>query len=156
MAAGAAFGTKYQGILLLPLLAPAAWMIPTNSLSDRAFARCVRMSMASGVVVGLGLALIGRQAYPLGVMTFLHSSSEIEISREQYWLIQAGRVGCFLAGALCFAATAAFVAGFDFTQRRQRLAKAFILLGAALSFAGAFALTSPWLLYRLQFLPSIY
>ena len=155
-AAGAAFGTKYQGILLLPLLAPAAWMIPANSLSDRAFALCVRIFVASAIVLGIGLAVIGREAYPLQVLTFLQPSGPVNVSRAQYWLIEAGRAGCLLTSALCFAAMAAFVTGFDFARIRQSLAKAFILFGAALSFAGAFALTSPWLLYHLRFLPSIY
>lgn len=156
-AAGAAFGTKYQGILLIPLLVPVAWMVPADAISERFFARTTRLFLAMAVLLGIGLVWLGRIAYPLNVMLFLQPGSGTGIAPfALYWAIQGSRVACFLAGAACFAAAAAYMFGFDFAPWRRPLAMPIIFCCTALAFLGAFALTSPWLLYHLQFVPNLY
>jgi 4-amino-4-deoxy-L-arabinose transferase-like glycosyltransferase len=156
-AAGAAFGTKYQGILLVPLLLFGAWMVPAGAIGERFFARATRPFVVIAVLAGLGLAWLGRVAYPLNVMLFLQGGNGDGVAPARlYWEIQGARVGCYLAGLLSLAGAAAYVLGFDFAPLRKPLARPVIFLCTGLSFLAAFALSSPWLLYHLQFVPNLY
>lgn len=159
-AAGAAFGTKYQGMLLIPILAFGAVMVPPGEIRNRAFVLSTRVFVVLAIVLGIALFSLGRNEYPLHVMAWLQSEPGVfydaMITPTQYWLIQGARVGCFLASLLCFVSAGAFIAGFDFTKIRTPFSRLLIYVGTALSFVLAFAITSPWLIATLSFLPTLY
>ena len=155
-AAGAAFATKYQGVLLGPLLLIAAVAVPASQVGDRFFARATRIFLLLSPALGLALLWFAHAAYPGRVIAFLQSAEGASsVTATQYLSIEAVRLVALLVGLLCLAAAAAFVAGFDL-PRSKLLSRILILLSIGLAFAGAFAIASPWLLYHFQFLPNLY
>ena len=93
-AAGAAFGTKYQGILLGPLLlAWAAFSVPASRLGSASgsFSRapCASLLAFAGAGPGNGPVHAGpHAAYPLNVMLFFCSRTELasaSVARSFYW-----------------------------------------------------------------------
>src|SRR6185312_904541 len=58
-AAGAAFGSKYQGILLAPFLAFAAFRVPLAEVPDRFMARAWRLLAVLALPLAVGLFLLG-------------------------------------------------------------------------------------------------
>jgi 4-amino-4-deoxy-L-arabinose transferase-like glycosyltransferase len=156
-AAGAAFGTKYQGMLLIPLLALAAAMVPLQAIADRFYPRIIRVLAVFALPLAAVLAVTARTQYPLHLLQYL-GMNDIAGQRSGllYWTIQAGRLGCVLASVLCLAFAAFYVLAFDFTRLRAPLKRVLILAATAMAFLGAFALTSPWLVYHLQFVGQIY
>ena len=155
-AAGAAFGTKYQGILLIPFLLLAAAAVPGAAIGERFFARTTRVFLVLAILLGMGLAWLGHSAFPRNVMLFLQPSGTGIAPPLLYWAIQGTRVACYGAGLLCLVAAAGFIGGLDFSPGRKILAKPLIFLCTGLAFAVAFALSSPWLMYHLQFVPNLY
>lgn len=156
-AAGAAFGTKYQGILLIPLLVPAALLVPASRIGDRAYTVATRILVLLACLLAVGLLQLARIAYPLNVFLY-EGLTDIAYSHGGtfYWIIQAFRLACIAAAILCLAAAAAYLAGFDFARLRTPLSKLYIFVATVLAFLVVFAITSPWLIWHLQFLNAIY
>ena len=156
-AAGAAFGTKYQGILLVPLLAIAACLVPITAISDKTVFRSVRVFALFAVLAGIGLAAIGHIEYPQHFLLVLMLDDIAYLrSGPFYWAIQAGRLACYMGSAVCFAVAIAYALEFDFNRWRNFVKKILIFSATVMAFVMAFAVTSPWLLYRMQFLRQLY
>ncbi len=154
-AAGAAFGTKYQGMFLIPLLLFGAFKVPiaaqTNSLSAwprRAFAV---LCLPTGIALVL-LAFL-RHENILGYLLLPENSwSPALLTAVKILRMLSAVAGPILVGmALRYAATGT-IPGLQ-TKFARRAA---IVAGVGAAFMAAFALSSPWLLWHLQFIQSIY
>jgi hypothetical protein len=164
-AAGAAFGTKYLGILLIPLLCVAGWMVSPGDFSDRFFARITKWMAGFAGILVIPFALLGYEAQPPHVMSFFlvqpqHIQSYLTTASgawsKPYWIIQGFRLACLLASLICSAIAAAYLSGFEFARYRNAVLRVFVFISLGSAFIATFALTSPWLIWRLQFLPELY
>jgi 4-amino-4-deoxy-L-arabinose transferase-like glycosyltransferase len=147
-AAGAAFGTKYQGVFLLPLLAAAVLMMPVG---DRADTRTMRFILLLALLATALLAVIGYEStvqFLVGsfpTWTSLGPASLDHIAQLIRWT-------CFLGAGL---SGAVFLIGLNPTSYRAWVIPIFRLAVVLVVFLAFFALTSPWSIYQLQFVPSI-
>lgn len=158
-AAGVAFGTKYLGMFLLPLVGIAALLVPAAALNRRlaAFVGNKFTVLAVGCAFAAVLALLGRWAEPANVLDFLFAQAAAEPGSRLYLLIRLVRMACLAAGALCLALALGYVLVPGLATLKQAFAaRAVILLGTGAAFVAGFAASSPWLLWHLQFLRSLY
>jgi hypothetical protein len=154
-----AFGTKYLGMFLLPLVGIAALLVPAASLNRRlaGFIGSKPAVLLAGCACAAVLALLGRWAEPANVLDFLLAQAAAEPGSRLYALIRLVRIACLATAALCLvvALLYALVPGFA-ALKRAFAARTLILLGTGAAFVAGFAASSPWLLWHLQFLRSLY
>jgi hypothetical protein len=158
-AAGAAFGTKYLGMFLIPLVGIAALLVPTATLNRRLADLTGQPGkvLATGCVLAVLLAAIGLWAQPTNVLDYLAVQTAVEPGSRVYLLIRLLRVACLAGAVLCLALALAYALVPGFAALKQALAaRALILLGSAVAFIAGFAASSPWLLWRLPFLRELY
>jgi hypothetical protein len=158
-AAGVAFGTKYLGMFLLPLVGLAALLVPVAALNRRlaVFISSKSTVLLAGCVFAAVFALLGRWAQPANVLDFLLAQAAAEPGSRLHALIRLVRIACFAAAALCLVVALAYalIPGLA-ALKRAFAARMLILLGTGAAFVAGFAASSPWLLWHLQFLRSLY
>jgi 4-amino-4-deoxy-L-arabinose transferase-like glycosyltransferase len=153
-AAGAAFGTKYLGIILFPLLVAAVLMTPIEPRTDRHFALATRWIVLLAAVLAAVIAVVGHETTgPLLVATFPPWGVLDQIGLDRITRVVWG--ACFLGFAFCAALVAAYLIGGNTPAYRAWLISACRLVAVAAMFIVTFALTSPWSIYQLQFVPDI-
>jgi 4-amino-4-deoxy-L-arabinose transferase-like glycosyltransferase len=144
-AAGAAFGTKYLGAILFPLLTIAALMVPTTGVGKRGFARAMRV---------LALFMTG-----IAILALIWGAAPPRFFRQIFpepWMVRDARLGCVLIGAACLAFSVGYTRGVDYYRYHAELFKIGVFISLGLAFVAAFAVSSPWLMYGGQFVLEIY
>ena len=155
-AAGAAFSTKYLGIILFPLLAAAALIVPAGGMSDRSFARATRLIVWLAAVLGVAFVIIGYQVQPQFITFIFPSLAKPSNSAFLHQVAQIIRWGFFLAAGLCLVGTTVYLSGLNFAAYRTPLIKISRLIAIVIIFFAVFTVTSPWVAYRLQFIAVLY
>jgi len=158
-AAGAAFGTKYLGMFLLPLVGIAALLVSTSTLNRRLAERAgqKRTVLFVGCALAAILAMAGLWAQPTHVLDYLQVQKVVEPGSKVYLQMELLRVACLAGAALCLAVALAYALAPGFAGFKQAFAaRALILLGSAGAFIAGFVASSPWLLWRLQFVRELY
>ena len=154
VAAGAAFGTKYLGVLLLPVLGAAGLMIPIAMRTDRMVAREVRSIAWLAAIVGAMLAVAGYEI-DLPFLLDLFPVWGLVDQRLFSPLVRLIQWGCFVVSGICAGGAIAYLMGFNSTFYRACLIRAGRLSAIALMFVFGFVVASPWSVYGLQFVPSV-
>jgi len=154
-AAGAAFSTKYIGVLLFPLLLVTALAAPLRQISARAFARLMRLLSLAAAFAVLPFLYLGHKFNPDYVLTSFPRWRQLPAS-VLAMLVAALRLGFVAAGLASLGVAAAHGAGLDWEKRRNWVLRILLLLSLPIVFAVTFAATSPWALWQMQFLPSVY
>jgi 4-amino-4-deoxy-L-arabinose transferase-like glycosyltransferase len=158
-AAGVAFGTKYLGMFLLPLVGIAALLVSTSTLNGRLADRAgqKRIVLFVGCALAATLAMAGLWAQPTHVLDYLQVQKVVEPGSKVYLQMQLLRVACLAGAFLCLAVALAYALVPGFAGFKQAFAaRALILLGSAGAFIAGFVASSPWLLWRLQFVRELY
>jgi 4-amino-4-deoxy-L-arabinose transferase-like glycosyltransferase len=144
-AAGAAFGTKYLGMFLSPLLAIAALLVPTTEISERFFARIMQFLVLFAAVTAV-IVLVWAAAPPRIFRAIF----------SEPWMLWGLRIGCILISAACVAFNVAYLKGFDYHRYKAALAKIAVFVSLGLAFVVAFAVSSPWLVSGGRFLMELH
>jgi hypothetical protein len=154
-AAGAAFGSKYLGMFLLPLIGVAMLGVSLDQVTGRHLAWFRRFLDVVALPLALLFAAIALFATPIRVVSNLLVSSDVH-SASLLGLVFAGRAVCALLALLFLTVLMRKVVSFGrpLPERAWKYLTLVSATGAA--FFGTFFLTSPWLFYRLDFVREIY
>lgn len=154
-AAGAAFGTKYLGMFLLPQIGLAALGVAPEEISPALWDRVKRSYAVIAPPLGLGLIVLAYAADPRRVFHFLNMATLIGTEPAQSVLL-SGRIVTAALGTLLLVGWAFHRAGGDAARFERGLKKSFILVSAPVVFFGVFFLSSPWMLYGFPFVREIF
>jgi len=155
-AAGAAFGSKYQGVFLAPYLIFAAFCVPVAGISDRYLMRAWRVAVATALPLGIALLLLARLHHER-IIAFMFLTDRVRPGSFLLPAIKGLRIGALVLGPLLLAMAGAHLLGFDFGKLRGAVARrVMILLSVGLAFVVTFFLTSPWVFSHLEFFRELY
>jgi 4-amino-4-deoxy-L-arabinose transferase-like glycosyltransferase len=154
-AAGAAFSSKYAGVLLLPLLIGLALVAPLGTIRDAMLRWLLKVLALTGAFMApifLYVAHVLNHDHALAVLP-LWSQLPPAIYSASILMLRSLLVGAALAG---LALALAHGAGVDFLPWRRLIQRLLVIVSVPAVFLVIFALTSPWALYRLRFYASAY
>jgi hypothetical protein len=155
-AAGAAFGTKYLGMFMLPLIGVAMLGVDPGQVSNRLACRFKKAVLAVSLPLALFFAVLAVMGTPERVVApYLLASSEAGMSSFLAALLVV-RIVCVLAALalLVPVATRALRIRIEVPDRVTK--EAVVISAVAGAFWLAFFISSPWLLYRLDFVRQIF
>lgn len=155
-AAGAAFGTKYLGMFLLPLIGAAALAVPPRAIPAPLYARAARLWRFAAIPVALVLLAVAAIADTPSVLRFVYLPTEVDPHSLFYRAIGVGRVLCALIAVAVLAVAGLRAASFSFAKYDTAIRRLFILAMTGIAFAAGFFATSPWMAWRFPFVRNIY
>jgi len=154
-AAGAAFSTKYVGVMLLPLLALLAMSLPPMTVEPRRFGILLRWLGFAMALLALPLIIFSWQLSSDLVLQYLPEwralpeKALMNIARLFRWVAR-------LVGVFCLVIAVAVTAGYGFQKYTAWFTKGILLVAMGVLFAAIFVVTSPWAAYHLRFFPDVY
>jgi len=154
-AAGAAFSTKYIGVLLLPLLFATALAAPIPAISEEEAERTKRQLSTAATILIVPSLFFGMLLNPSRTLRLFPSWHALPPDTLASFVLLT-RGGCFLLAVFSLVMVIACRTGLGVTKYAGIAQRILLLLAILAAFFLTFGLTSPWAAWRLAFVPSVY
>jgi 4-amino-4-deoxy-L-arabinose transferase-like glycosyltransferase len=154
-AAGAAFSTKYVGAFFLPLLVLLAVSLPPIAIGARRFEAIIRWSGFACALLAVPLIILFARVKPEFLLDHLPEWRSLPENAVRHIAVIV-RWSALMLGIFYLGVAAAITAGNRFLAHKKWFTRLSLLVSVGFMFAVAFALTSPWAVYRLRFFPDVY